>query len=287
MDADAVDLYVFIGADHDVFDAADDPGLDQVTSGGVYLDGDIRGFDFKTLVVNDVLGVQVRFKAEGLIVIHAELGQMLLRHPAGGQGFLYIGLGDHQRFRHLGLFVQLNALAQLVVDRLHHIQAALLPQGRGEQGLKALFLLVGRHGDRGIEQGLDQGILAGFDVVGVVQSVINIGGPVVKGREQEAQNGGGHRLIHGAVVEELFLGNIVQIGLGLLHGANGANEVGIHLLGFIGIGQIILSLKGHIIAVTAQQNQVISLHGHGVNDFLEEGMEQLIVFEFGFPQVHQ
>ena len=121
MDADAIDLHVFIGADHDILHAADDPGLDEIAPGGVYLDGYIRGLDFKALAVDDVLGVQVCLKAEGLVIIHAELGQVLLRYAAGGQRLLHVCLGDHQRLRDLCLLVQLNALAQLVMDGLDHV----------------------------------------------------------------------------------------------------------------------------------------------------------------------
>ena len=121
MDADPVDLYVFVGADHDVLDPANHPGLNQVAAGGVHLNGHIRGLDFKALVIDDVLRMQVRFKTEGLVVVHAELGQVLLGHAAGSQRLLHVRLGNHQGLRHLGLLVQLNALAQLVVDRLHHV----------------------------------------------------------------------------------------------------------------------------------------------------------------------
>ena len=46
---------VVVAVRHD--DAADDAGFDQIASGGVYLDGNIRGLDFKPLVVDDVFGV--------------------------------------------------------------------------------------------------------------------------------------------------------------------------------------------------------------------------------------
>ena len=75
VDVDTVDLYILIGADHNVFHTANDPGFDQVAAGGIYLDDHIRGLDLKMLVVNDVFGMQIRFKAKNLVIIHAELGQ--------------------------------------------------------------------------------------------------------------------------------------------------------------------------------------------------------------------
>ena len=80
------------------------------------------------LVVDDVLGVQVGLEAEGLVVVHAEFGQMLLGNAAGGQNLLHVLLGDHQGFRHFALLVQLDALAQLVVNGLHHVQTAIISQ---------------------------------------------------------------------------------------------------------------------------------------------------------------
>ena len=127
------------------------------------------------LVVDDVLGMQVRFKAEGLVVIHAELGQMLLLHAAGGQDLLHILLGDHQRLRHLGFLVHLDPLTDLIMDGLNHIHAALLPQGIAQQRFKGLLLLCGRLGNRGIEQGFDQGILIFLDILGIVKGVIDVG----------------------------------------------------------------------------------------------------------------
>lgn len=72
-------------------------------------------------------------------------------------------------------------------------------------------------------------------------------------------------------------GHIVQVRLGLLHGADGADEVGIHLFGLIGIGKVVLALKGDIVAVAANQNQVIALQGYGVDDLLEEAVQQLVI----------
>ena len=140
------------------------------------------------------------------------------------------------------------------------------------------------------ESGLDTlpvGVLTGLHVVGVVQGVVNIGGAVIKGREQEAQRRGGNKLIHSPVVEGLFLRDVVQPALGLLHRADGAQDVGIGLVGVVLLKGIVPGLKGHVIGVIAQQNQVVSLHNHGVDDLLEEAVQQLVIPQLGFPQVHE
>ena len=53
-DIDAVDLDGFLRVDEDVLDPVDDPGLDEVTPGGVDLDRDIRRLQSKVPVVDKV-----------------------------------------------------------------------------------------------------------------------------------------------------------------------------------------------------------------------------------------
>ena len=239
------------------------------------------------LVVNDVFGMQIRFKAKNLVVIHAELGQPILGNAALLENRLHILLGDHQRFRHLGLLVHGDPLADLVVDSLHHIQAAFLPQGGGQQGFKGLFLLSSRLGCRGVKYRFNEGILPHLHIVGIVQGIVDIGGAVVKGREQEAQHGSRYHLVHGTIVEDLFLRHIMQIGFGLLHRADGADQIGVGFVAVVTLAEIILALKGNVIAVTANQDQVSPLHAHRVNDLLIEGSQQLLILQLALPQIHQ
>ena len=83
MDADTVDLYIFIGADYNVFDSANDPGLDEIRSLRGDPDGNIRGLDFKMAIVDNVLGVQFRLIAKYIVKFHAELGNVGLGNTAG------------------------------------------------------------------------------------------------------------------------------------------------------------------------------------------------------------
>ena len=73
VDIDTVDFHILIGTDQDIFDTTDDAGLNQIAAGGIALDDHIRGLDLKVLVVDDILGMQVSFKAKDLVIIHAEL----------------------------------------------------------------------------------------------------------------------------------------------------------------------------------------------------------------------
>ena len=123
--------------------------------------------------------------------------------------------------------------------------------------------------------------------MGVVQGVINIGRPVVKGREQESQRRGGNHLVHRAVVEQLFLRDVVKIRLGLLDGADGAENEGVGLVGIVRLRIAVLALEGNVVAVAAQQNQVIALDGNGVDDLLAEFPAKRVVRQLGLPQIHE
>ena len=55
MNGHTVDFHIFVGADHNILNTADNPGLNEVAPGGIHLDDHIRGLDLKMLVVDDVL----------------------------------------------------------------------------------------------------------------------------------------------------------------------------------------------------------------------------------------
>ena len=88
-------------------------------------------------------------------------------------------------------------------------------------------------------------------------------------------------------MEGLFLRDVVQPALGLLHRADGAQDVGIGLVGIVLLKGIVPGLKGHVIGVIAHQNQVIALHNHGVDDLLIEAQAKLVVLQLAGAQIHQ
>ena len=64
--------------------------------------------------------------------------------------------------------VVLHQATQLVVDRLDHLVATLLPQGVREHRGKGGLLGLGRHGSRSVEQGINQGFMDILHVFGIV-----------------------------------------------------------------------------------------------------------------------
>ena len=123
--------------------------------------------------------------------------------------------------------------------------------------------------------------------MGVVEGVIEVRGTVVKGREQEAQLRGADRLVHGAVPEAFFLRHIVQGGFCLLHRADSADEEAVGLVGVVLSKGTILTLKGHIVAVAAHKDQVVSLQNHILDDLLVERSQFFLVFQAAGTKIHE
>ena len=90
--------------------------------------------------------------------------------------------------------MQLNALPQLLVDRLHQLHAALHPQRVGEGGLKGLSLLRGGQGRLRAKYSVDELLVEKLRLAHVVQGVIQVGRPPVKGGEQKTKLRRGHYL---------------------------------------------------------------------------------------------
>ena len=79
----------------------------------------------------------------------------------------------------------------------------------------------------------------------------------------------------------------MQVGFGLLHRADSTNDICIGFFGLIFLEGIIPGLKGYIVGIAGQKNQIIFLHHNGVNDLLIKLMQQFFVLQLGLAQVHQ
>ena len=77
--------------------------------------------------------------------------------------------------------VDTEMLAQLAMNRLHHLIAAVLFQASGQGGLKVLPLGSGRHGGLGVKYRLDELLMALGRVFCVAQRPVQVGRPVIKG----------------------------------------------------------------------------------------------------------
>ena len=185
--------------------------------------------------------------------------------------------GDGERLFPAGLLVLREHPIQLAVHHLDHVHAARLPQGF-RQGLpEGLLLLLRCHGHIGVEHAFDEFLGQGVGLAAVEQGVVEIGGPVVKGREQEAA----FRCRHGLgreAVELVVPGVVAQAGLALLHRAHGTEKVGEHNLPVLQ-GGAVLGFGGYVVGVVGQKQQVAALQVQALHGLLVEGLPGLQVLE--------
>ena len=127
-------------------------------------------------------------------------------------------------------------------------------------------------------------LVAGFRVPGVKHGFVDVGGPVVKGGEQEAHVRRGHHPILLPLMELVFAGEIAQGGLGGLHRADGAEDILEHFLRRVVHPYVVPALEGHVVTVAEQENQIIGLHLQGGNDPGKKILHRFLVLQSRFPR---
>lgn len=131
--------------DEDVLDPVDHPCVHQIAPLRADLDHHVRSTHLD-LLLHQIAGAEGHIGAEGVVIAEGELLHMGVGHAAGLEDALDRPFGEGQGLRLLPLPVLLHQLAELVVDRLYHLTAALVGQGVAQQGLERLLLRGGGHG---------------------------------------------------------------------------------------------------------------------------------------------
>ena len=175
-----------------------------------------------------------------------------------------------------------HPVQQPLMDGLDHLHRAGVPQPLPQGGLEGLLLLGGGHGGLGVEDGVDELLMDLIRLFGVEQGVVQIGGPAVKGGEQEAQLRRGHHLA-GPAVELVLPGEVAQLHLAVLHRADAADQIGEHRVRVL-LKPVVLPTAGHVVGVVSQQDQIVPVQLQGVDDFAVEGLPGLGVLQLGVPQ---
>ena len=106
-----------------------------------------------------------------------------------------------------------------------------------------------------MENGVDELLMNLVRLFGVEQGVVQIGGPAVEGREQEAQLRRGHHLA-GPAVELILPGEVAQLHPAVLHRADAADQIGEHRVRVL-LKPVVLPAAGHVVGVVSQKNQVV------------------------------
>ena len=265
--ADAVDLHALVGGDEDVAPAVDDAGLDHVAV--LRRDGDLhlwRG-DLELAAVDDVLRVQRHILTVLPAALLLERLRLFLGYAAVGQHIAHLADGQRQHLGVMALLVLCDTLTQLLVDGLHHVVAALLLEGIAQRRAEHVLLLLGGHRRLRAEHRVDHLLMELGGVPAVKEGVVDVGGTVVEGGEQEAQLRRQRDMAGGGAVEAAVLAAVFQLQRGGLHRTDAAHEVLIHRVRPLGKRLVIPALIGHVVGVRRQQDEVVGLaHVQGVDD---------------------
>ena len=169
------------------------------------------------------------------------------------------------------------------MDGLGHLHAARLPQSVGQGPLEGLPLLGGGHGRLGMEHRVDHLLVELIGLAGVEQGVVEVGRPVVEGREQEAQLRRRHHPAGGAGVELVVAGEVAQLRLALLYRTDAADKVGEH--GVRAVHGVVFGPVGHVVDVVSQQDQVVALlQLQGADELLIKTLPQGAVLQLAVPK---
>ena len=196
-------------------------------------------------------------RAEGLLIFYAESGGPRLGDAAVLQDLAELPAGDGQRLRVPGLLVRRGQLPQLGVNGLDHPGAAFLIQGLRQQLPEAVLLDADRHRRSGVKQGVDEFLVAAFSGAVIEQSAVDIRGAIIEGGKEKAQLRVSHRPDRSLPPEALFRRVIAEAGPGLLHGADGADQIGKLGVAAVRVQAAVLAPEGHVIDVRRQQDQIV------------------------------
>ena len=165
----------------------------------------------------------------------------------------------------------LNAAAQLFVDGLHHIVAAILFKRISERGIKHIFLLDGRHRRLDAEHRVDDLLVDELDILAVKKRVVDVRRAVIEGGKQKAKLGRKGDMSGGAGVEEILVGVVAQLERRCLHRADGADKILVDVAGGVCLQLVILAAVRNIIGVGGEENEAVRLaHIERFNNFAAE-----------------
>lgn len=122
-----------------------------------------------------------------------------------------------------------------------------------------------------------------------IQRARNVGRAVVKPGEQKAQLRRGNDPIHIAAMERIVLIEIAQSRLGQLHRANGAQNIGKHLVARVLVHLLaaVAHPHGYIICIVQKQDQIIAFHFQRIDHCLVKRFHRFLFAQRAIAQRHE
>ena len=189
----------------------------------------------------------------------------------------------------MSLLVGDGHLAQLAVNALDQGKGAVVLQRIHQHLAEGVLLDAHSHRRAGVEDSVDEFIPSVILGAVVEQCAVQVRGPVVEGREEEAELGSRDGPVRAAIVEGLLCGVIAEGGAALLDRADRADKIGELGIAALVAGLAVLRAVGHVVGIAGQQDQhadVFTEADRG-GDLAVEGVAGFGVGELGITELHQ
>ena len=152
----------------------------------------------------------------------------------------------------------LEQAVHVLVKFLHHLEAAVFPEGTGEDFAEGLLLLRGAHACIRLKDPFDERLVLLRGIAGIEEGAVQIRCAAVEGGEEESQGGILHELADGQAVKGLIFSVIAEPGLSGPHRADRRKKIPVHGLGGIGKRLVIPGAAGNIVGVRGQEDQEVA-----------------------------
>ena len=179
--------------------------------------------------------------------------------------------------------MQGDALAELLMQRLHHVKTAVLVHHVAQHRVEGLLLFSGGQGHRRAEHRVDKLPVDADGVFRVEKGVIEVRRPVVEAGPEKAQLRRGDHLPGEGAAKALLSRFVAELQLARLDRADGAEQVLIHLAALV-LPAVFAGMR-HVVTVADQEDQVVLLpHVDAVDDAAIEGLPQPRVAQLALAQ---
>ena len=166
---------------------------------------------------------------------------------------------------------------------LHHVKGAFAAHALFQEGVKAVFLLPGRHGHGCFENRVYESLMVVMDVAGIEEGVVDVGSPVVKGGEEKAGFRRADKLALHGTVEALLLCRVAQGFFAGLYGADAAEHVFVYVSAVFAL--IIAALLRDVIGVAGHEDEIVVFAGvYAVDDAVIKALPQVRILQLALPE---
>jgi len=184
----SVDLDLFLGADKYILFTVDDSCFNKVGTLGIYLDHNVGCFQLEASRLYYASGTYLLLIPHILRKFLFKSLNSRLINTARGKDLGELFSIHKQRLFLLLLLVYLYHIVYLIMQSLYNVQVTSVAYRALKNRIEGLLLKVGGHRRYfGIEYPLNELAVISFGILDVIERLINVRGPVIKGREHKSK----------------------------------------------------------------------------------------------------